>query len=124
MHSFLAYTSMELSAEKRTALASALTKAGEEVFHRDFTLTFHFIPEKYSSPHARQLLHFIAHVPEDITLDERRDISRAMQDATIRTLGCENNERATILFWKAKPNEIAVPQKKGKGGEGAWQVST
>lgn len=114
MHSFLAYTSMELPAEKRAALSSALTRAGEEVFPGDFSLTFHFVPERYSSPHARQLLHFIAHVPADITLDERRKISRAMQDATVRTLGCENNERATILFWKAKPGEIVTAPEKGE----------
>lgn len=112
MHSFLAYTSMELPPEKRSALVSALIEAGESVFPGDFSLTFHFVPERYSSLNARRLLHFIAHVPEDITLDERRDISRAMQDATVRTLGCEHNERATILFWKAAPDEIiSAPEK-------------
>lgn len=112
MHSFLAYTSMELSAEKQKELVEALTKAGEAVFPEDFHLALRFIPERYSSPHARQLLHFIAHVPDDITLDERRDISRAMQEATVRTLGCAHNERATILFWKAAPNQIiSAPEK-------------
>lgn len=116
MHSFLAYTSMELPGERKEALVQALTEAGEAVFPGDFSLTFHFVPERYSSPAARQLLHFIAHVPADITLDERRQISRAMQDATIRTLGNANNERATILFWKTEERDIVCGAGSAKRG--------
>ena len=106
MHSFLAYTSMELSVSEREALAEALTQAGEQVFPGDFALTLHCVPEKYSSPFAQKLLHFIAHVPASITLDERRRISRAIQDATVNTLGSDQNQRATILFWKANDGDI------------------
>lgn len=116
MHSFLAYTSMELPDERKEALVQALTVAGETVFPGDFCLTFHFVPERYSSPAARQLLHFIAHVPADITLDERREISRAMQNATISTLGNANNERATILFWIADEQDIVYGAGSTKRG--------
>lgn len=106
MHSFLAYTSMELSVSEREALAQALTRAGEKVFPQDFSLSVHCVPERYSSPFAQKLLHFIAHVPDSITLDERREISRALQDATVATLGSAQNQRATILFWKAADCDV------------------
>ena len=106
MHSVLAFTSMDLTFAQRERLISALTEAGESVFPGDFSLALHYTPEQYSSEAARELLHFIAHVPDSVTLDERRQISRLFQDATVQTLGSDRNQRATILFWKASECDI------------------
>lgn len=111
MHSFLAYTSMELHPPERQRLIAALTAAGCAVFPCDFSLTLHFVPECYSAPNARQLLHFIAHVPEDISMRERRAITRALHDATVHALGADQNQRATVLFWKAAPEDIYYPER-------------
>lgn len=117
MHSFLAYTSMELPDETLQSLVKALTVCGERVFPGDFSLTFHFVPEKHSSLYAQKLLHFIALVPDDITLDQRRQISRQFQDATIAVLGCGENQRATLLFWKTKSEDVflgALPRNNAR----------
>jgi hypothetical protein len=99
MISILGFTSLDLNRERREGLIHALRNAAERIFPENLTLNVHFVAEEFDSNRGKNLIQFIAIVPEDITLDQRRELSKQLHETIVGTLPDKEKAYGIVLFW-------------------------
>jgi phenylpyruvate tautomerase PptA (4-oxalocrotonate tautomerase family) len=97
MVNIIGITTLDLSREHKRRLVLKLSEAAASVFE-EHSLYLDVNPREYASQCAKNQIHFVSFVPENITADQKRGLIAAFHDTLVDIAGFKGNLKDIVIF--------------------------
>jgi phenylpyruvate tautomerase PptA (4-oxalocrotonate tautomerase family) len=97
MVNIIGITTLDLSREHKRCLVLRLSEAVATVFE-EHSLYLDVNPPEYASQCAKNQIHFVSFVPENITEDQKRGLIAALHDTLMDIVGFKGNLKDIVIF--------------------------
>jgi phenylpyruvate tautomerase PptA (4-oxalocrotonate tautomerase family) len=97
MVNIIGVTTLDLAREHKRRLVLGLSGAIASVFE-EYSFYLDVNPGEYASRCAKNQIHFISFVPEDITEDQKRSLIAALHDTLMDMVGFKGNLKDIVIF--------------------------
>ena len=112
MATMVAYTTLELTKEQKSALCAAVEKGASEAFNIDISITelmlMPTITPQCHSPSAKgQIIYFVYTAPTK-TDDQKRQLVKNLYDATLNVVGPLEKNKVVVIIKEHINNNVGV----------------
>ncbi|MDR2110026.1 MAG: hypothetical protein LBP32_01825, partial [Spirochaetaceae bacterium] len=97
MVNIIGITTLDLSREHKRRLVLGLSEAVSSIFE-EHSLYLDVNPPEYGSRCAKNQIHFVSFVPENITGDQKRGLIAALHDTLVDIAGFKGNLKDIVIF--------------------------
>ena len=112
MATMVAYTSLDLSKEQKSALCAGVEKAASEAFSIDISITELMImptlPPECHGPSATDQITYFVYTAPNKTDDQKRALVKGLYDATVQVAGPLGKGKVVVIIKEHTNNNVGV----------------
>ena len=108
----VAYTSLELTKEQKSALCAGVEKGASEAFQIDISITelmlMPTLPPECHGPSAEGQITYFVYTAPNKTDDQKRQLVRNLYDATVQVVGPMGKNKVVVIIKEHTNNNVGV----------------